>query len=68
MDGFMIRGPAMLYRISTVAAMQLAAWPPLASMGLDNSPDPGNTLAAYGIAITLIVMVLLPLLLFRSRR
>jgi hypothetical protein len=68
MDGFMIKGPAMLYRISTVAGVQLAAWPPLASVGLDNSPDPGNTLAAHGIAITLIVMLLLPLLLFRARK
>jgi len=42
--------------------------PPMAMQSLDGSPSPPSAAAAFGIAATILVMLLLPILLLRSRK
>jgi hypothetical protein len=40
----------------------------LASMSIDGSPDPFAVAGCFGIAATVLVMILLPFLLLRERK
>jgi hypothetical protein len=56
----------MFYPVSAVIGGQPPPCRPLASMGLDGSDQ--NAPWGFAIAAVLVVMLLLPLLLFRSRK